>query len=198
MRREVDERRRLEEDLPQANESLERRVEERSRALTASEARLRQGQKMEAIGQLTGGIAHDFNNLLTGITGSLDLIRRRIAGGKVDEVGRFLDAASTSAQRAAALTHRLLAFSRQQSLDARPVEINALVTGMEELLHRALGERIRLRTVLAADLWPGLCDHNQLESAILNLAINGRDAMPDGGELKLTTVNVRRERAETV
>ena len=121
--------------------------------LAAAREALRQSQKMEAIGQLTGGIAHDFNNLLTGIIGSLDIIRRRMASGRLDAIPRFMDAASTSAQRAAALTHRLLAFARRQSLDIRPNDVNQLVASMEDLLHRTLGEHIELECSLSADLW---------------------------------------------
>ncbi|CAN5470961.1 hypothetical protein BH10PSE17_BH10PSE17_02110 [soil metagenome] len=153
------------------------------------EERLRQSQKMEAIGQLTGGIAHDFNNLLTGITGSLDLIRLRLRAGRTDGLDRFMTAASTSAQRAAALTHRLLAFSLRQSLDTRPADVNQLVAGMEDLIRRTIGERVEFRTVLRAELWAALADANQLENAILNLAINARDAMPDGGALTIETSN---------
>jgi PAS domain S-box-containing protein len=161
----------------------------REAALQKAEEQLRQSQKMEALGQLTGGIAHDFNNLLTGIIGSLDIVKRRLASGRPGDVARFMDAASTSAQRAAALTHRLLAFARRQSLDTKPSDINRLVHGMEELLHRTLGEHVELQTMLAADLWPALTDDNQLENAILNLAINARDAMPDGGRLTIETAN---------
>ena len=157
------------------------------------EEQLRQAQKMESLGQLTGGIAHDFNNLLTGITGSLDLIKRRIANGRMDGIERFMDAAMASAQRAAALTHRLLAFARRQSLDTKPTDANALVAGLADLLQRTLGENVRLRTELAEKLWPGLSDSNQLETALVNLAINARDAMPNGGELVITTANVTRE-----
>ena len=146
---------------------------------------------MEAIGQLTGGIAHDFNNLLTGIIGSLDIVRRRMAASRLDEIPRFMDAASTSALKAAALTHRLLAFARRQSLDTRPNDINRLVADMEDLLHRTLGEQIELRCSLAAELWTAFTDANQLESALLNLAINARDAMPDGGRLTIGTANTR-------
>src|SRR4029077_8339285 len=137
--------------------------------LSAAREALRQSQKMEAIGQLTGGIAHDFNNLLTGIIGSLDIIRRRMASGRLDAIPRFMDAASTSAQRAAALTHRLLAFARRQSLDIRPNDVNRLVASMEDLLHRTLGEHIELECSLSADLWTAFTDANQLESALLNL-----------------------------
>jgi PAS domain S-box-containing protein len=159
--------------------------------LAATRETLRQTQKIEAIGQLTGGIAHDFNNLLTGIIGSLDIVRRRMAADRLDEIPRFMDAASASALKAAALTHRLLAFARRQSLDARPNDINRLVTDMEDLLHRTLGEQIELRCSLAADLWIALTDANQLESALLNLAINARDAMPNGGRLTIRTANTR-------
>ncbi len=156
----------------------------------AVENALRQSQKMEAVGQLTGGIAHDFNNLLQGITGSLNLVQKRIAQGKPQEIERFIDGAMSSAKRAAALTHRLLAFSRRQPLDPKPVDANPLVASMEDLLHRTLGERIHLQMVLAGNLLRTRCDPNQLESAILNLAINSRDAMPDGGTLTIETANV--------
>jgi signal transduction histidine kinase len=128
---------------------------------------------------------------LTGIIGSLDIVRRRMAAERQDEIPRFMDAASASALKAAALTHRLLAFARRQSLDARPNDINRLVTDMEDLLHRTLGEQIELRCSLAADLWVALTDANQLESALLNLAINARDAMSNGGRLTIRTANTR-------
>jgi PAS domain S-box-containing protein len=165
--------------------------------LAAAQEALRQSQKMEAIGHLTGGIAHDFNNLLTGIIGSLDLVRRRMATDRPGDIPRFMDAASTSALRAAALTHRLLAFARRQSLDPRPNDINRLVASMEDLLHRTLGEQIELQSTLAADLWTAFADANQLESALLNLAINARDAMPDGGRLTIETANAELDTAYT-
>ena len=155
------------------------------------EEALRQSQKMEAVGQLTGGIAHDFNNLLQGITGSLDIMQTRIARGRLDDLPKWLEGARGSAERAAALTHRLLAFSRRQPLDPRPVKANPLISSMEDLLQRTLGENVALRLDLAEDLWLTRCDPNQLESAILNLAINARDAMPDGGNLTIRTANVR-------
>ncbi len=155
----------------------------------AIEERLRQSQKMEAVGQLTGGIAHDFNNMLTGVIGSLDMMRRDIASERYDRVDRYMDAATTSAQRAAGLTQRLLAFSRRQSLDVRSVDVGQLVTGMEELLRRTLGESAGLEVRLHADPWPARTDANQLESALLNLAINARDAMPDGGLLTIEAIN---------
>ena len=161
-----------------------------------AEEQLRQAQKMEAVGQLTGGIAHDFNNLLTGIVGSLDLMQTRISQGRVDALERYVAAALSSAHRAAALTHRLLAFARRQPLEQKPVDVNALVTGMEDMLRRALPEQVRLEIVAAEGLWPTLCDPHQLENAVLNLAINARDAMPDGGRLLIETCNVRLDPAE--
>jgi PAS domain S-box-containing protein len=155
----------------------------------SAEDALRQAQKMEAVGQLTGGIAHDFNNLLQGVTGSLELIQHRLDQGRIDDIDRFLKGAATSANRAAALTHRLLAFSRRQPLDPRPVRANPLVSSMEDMLRRTLGEAIDLELVLAGGLWLTRCDPNQLESAILNLAINARDAMPGGGKLIIETSN---------
>lgn len=168
---------------------------EAAAALADAEAALRQSQKMEAVGQLTGGIAHDFNNLLQGITGSLEIVQRRVAQGRLDELDRFITGASTAANRAAALTHRLLAFSRRQPLDPKPIRANALVASMEDLLRRTIGERIELELVLAGGLWVTKCDPNQLESAILNLAINARDAMPDGGKLTIETCNAHLDRA---
>jgi PAS domain S-box-containing protein len=161
-----------------------------SERLKATEEALRQSQKMEAVGQLTGGIAHDFNNLLTGIVGSLDLMQTRLNQGRTENVGRYIDAAMTSANRAAALTHRLLAFARRQPLIPKSVDANALVVSLEDLLRRTIGERLDLEIVAAADLWLTICDPNQLESALLNLAINARDAMPDGGKLTIATSNI--------
>jgi PAS domain S-box-containing protein len=159
--------------------------------LSKAQDALRQAQKVEAIGQLTGGIAHDFNNLLTGIIGSLALVRRRMATNNPDDIPRLMDAASAAALRAAALTHRLLAFGRRQSLDTRPNDVNRIVTGIEDLLRRTMGERIDLVCKLSGDLWTASTDANQLESALLNLAINARDAMPDGGHLTIETANVQ-------
>jgi PAS domain S-box-containing protein len=158
-------------------------------ALAAAEDALRQAQKMEAIGQLTGGIAHDFNNLLTGILGSLEMMQRKAAQGRTADVERYAAAATSSANRAAALTQRLLAFSRRQSLDPKPVDANELVGGMEDMLRRSIGETIELEIVASGGLWRTRCDPNQLENAILNLAINARDAMPDGGRLTIETGN---------
>ena len=182
------------ETTDRLNHTLEVRVIERTAALEAemasrtnAEAALRQSQKMEAVGQLTGGIAHDFNNMLTGVIGGLDIIKRRIAAGKIDDLDRFMDAASTSAQRAAGLTARLLAFSRRQSLDAKALDVNALVVSLEELLRRTIPENIALRIVAPNTIAGAVADANQLESAILNLAINARDAMPEGGQLTVET-----------
>ena len=157
--------------------------------LRAVEDRLRQSQKMEAVGQLTGGIAHDFNNMLTGVIGSLEMLRRGLNEGRTDRVDRYIDAATTSAQRAAGLTHRLLAFSRRQSLDVRTVDVNKVIIGMEDLLRRTLGESVGLELRLSATGWNAVTDANQLESALLNLAINARDAMPDGGMLTIESKN---------
>jgi hypothetical protein len=159
--------------------------------LKATEEALRQSQKMEAVGQLTGGIAHDFNNLLTGIVGSLDLMHVRLSQGRTDNLARYIEAAMTSANRAAALTHRLLAFARRQPLVPKPVDANQLVISLEDLLRRTIGETIDMEVVAGDRLWPTLCDPNQLESALLNLAINARDAMPIGGRLTIATSNAR-------
>ena len=153
--------------------------------------KLRQSQKMEAVGQLTGGIAHDFNNLLAGILGSLELTQTRLAQGRFGEVDRYIGAAVTSANRAASLTHRLLAFSRRQTLDPKTVDVNRLTTSMEDLIRRTVGPAIHVETVISGGLWKTLCDTNQLENALLNLAINARDAMPEGGRLTIEAANVR-------
>ncbi|HYZ63274.1 MAG TPA: PAS domain S-box protein [Acetobacteraceae bacterium] len=157
--------------------------------LEQSRALLAQSQKMDAVGQLTGGIAHDFNNMLTGITGSLELMRARIAQGRLDGIEELITAAQSSANRAASLTHRLLAFSRRQTLDPKPIEPNQLIADMLDLIQRSIGEDIQVETQLAPELWPTLCDANQLESALLNLCINARDAMPRGGRLRIQTAN---------
>ncbi|WP_370654469.1 ATP-binding protein [Pseudomonas sp.] len=170
-------------------ETLEQQVEERTAQLRHNEEALRQSQKMEAVGQLTGGIAHDFNNMLTGIIGSLELLRRRLARGRTDDLDGLIDLGVTSANRAAGLTHRLLAFSRRQSLDSKPVYMNTLVVSMGELLQRSINESIQLDMQLSEDLWVAEADPNQLESALLNLVLNARDAMPEGGKLVVNTSN---------
>ncbi|MEN3975521.1 PAS domain-containing protein [Emcibacter sp. SYSU 3D8] len=162
---------------------------EQAEALRLAEEQLRQAQKMEAVGQLTGGLAHDFNNLLTGISGSLELLQTRVAQGRYKEIERYVAAAQGSAKRAAALTHRLLAFSRRQTLDPRPVNVNRLITGMEDLVRRTVGPEITVEVVCAGGLWTTFADTNQLENALLNLCINARDAMPQGGRLTIETAN---------
>ncbi|MBA1279006.1 PAS domain S-box protein [Pseudomonas stutzeri] len=190
-----------EEALRELNDNLERRVAERTRELAEinhllhlemgererAEETLRHAQKMEAIGQLTGGLAHDFNNMLTGVLGGLDLIQRRIASGRVNDLGRYVDAATSSANRAAALTHRLLAFARRQSLDPQPVDVNQLVLSMEDMLRRTMAEHIQFETHLQPEPWLAYTDAHQLENALLNLVINARDAMSDGGRLTIQT-----------
>jgi PAS domain S-box-containing protein len=175
--------------LADLHQTLEQRVEERTAQLLKAEEALRQSQKMEAIGQLTGGIAHDFNNLLQGISGALHVIRKRIAAGRIGDLERFISGAIESADRAASLTHRLLAFARQQPIDPRPLHANDLIASIEELVRRSIGESVRLEFTPAEGLWLVRCDANQLENAILNLAINARDAMPDGGRLHIATSN---------
>lgn len=170
-------------DLALANQSLHEQIEQREQA----EEALRQAQKMEAIGQLTGGVAHDFNNLLQVILGNLERLRRRVEGQA--DVHRLIDAALRGAERAATLTQRLLAFSRRQPLAPKPIEVNKLVTGMSDLLARTLGENIRVDTLLASGLWRVSADENQLESALLNLAVNARDAMEGIGTLTIETDN---------
>ena len=162
---------------------------EKAEALNLAEEQLRQAQKMEAVGQLTGGLAHDFNNMLQGITGTLELLGTRIAQGRFKDLERYIDAAQEASKRAAALTHRLLAFSRRQTLDPKPTNIHRLVIGMEELIRRAMGPAIDIEMVGTAGLWTALVDPNQLENALLNLCINARHAMPDGGRLTIETAN---------
>ncbi len=186
--RELVERRRAEAALQALNTTLEQRVVEEVAERSKAEDQLRQVQKMEAVGQLTGGIAHDFNNMLAVVIGGLNLLQRKLAKGETD-VDRFIEGAMDGARRAAALTQRLLAFSRQQPLTPEPVNANRMVAGMSELLARTLGETISVETVLAAGLWQVRADPGQLESAILNLSVNARDAMPQGGRLTIETSN---------
>jgi len=150
---------------------------------------LRQAQKMEAVGQLTGGLAHDFNNLLTGMMGNLELLQARIARGRLDDIDRFINAAQGAGRRAASLTQRLLAFSRRQTLDPKPTDVNRLILGMEDLLRRSVGGTAQIKVVGAAGLWVANIDASQLENALLNLCINARDAMPDGGRITIETAN---------
>jgi PAS domain S-box-containing protein len=193
----IDERREMEDalrhteaDLRELNATLEERVEARTHELQAAHEALRQSQKMEAVGQLTGGIAHDFNNLLAGISGSLELLSKRLREGRLNGMERYIDAAQGSAQRAAALTQRLLAFSRRQTLDPKPTDVNRLIAGMEDLIRRTVSPDIEIEVVGAGGLWPTRIDPSQLENALLNLCINARDAMvPDGGRLTIETAN---------
>ena len=168
--------------------------------------KLRQAQKLEAVGQLTGGIAHDFNNALTVILGNLDSLQRRLSNGslgKVEEglaaaLSKHINAAAHGARSAAELTHRLLAFSRQQPLEPVKLDLNRLVSGVSELLHRTLGETIKIETVLAGGLWPTFADANQVENALINLCVNARDAMPSGGKLTIETANASLDEAYAI
>ena len=201
----IDDQVRAREVLARGQEELERLVAERTgdlaRALDSlrieaaergqAEEALRQSQKMEAVGRLTGGIAHDFNNMLQGIAGSVEIARRRIREGRTADALRFLDTTRTAVDRAAALTHRLLAFARRQQLDPRPVDPDGLVAGMAELIRRTMGPGIRVELNLRDGAWNVLCDANELESALLNLCINARDAMPEGGRLTIGTSDAK-------
>ena len=180
----------------EAHQGLEQRVAARTAELAHSQDALRQSQKMEAVGQLTGGIAHDFNNLLTGITGSLELLQMRAAQGRFNEIDRYVDAAQGAAKRAAALTHRLLAFARRQTLEAKATDVNRLVQGMEDMVRRSVGPEHEVEVVTAAGLWTTMIDRNQLENALLNLCINARDAMPEGGRMTIETANLRLDARE--
>ncbi|QQP93404.1 response regulator (plasmid) [Skermanella sp. TT6] len=180
--------------IEQAAGQLERRVAEQSRDLETETAQrerveeaLRQAQKMEAVGQLTGGVAHDFNNLLQAILGNLDMLQEGLAGQ--ERLLRYVRAATQAGERAATLTRRLLAFARRQPLQPGSLSLNALVGGMQELLQRSVGEAIQVEAVLAGGLWRTWADANQVENALLNLAINARDAMPNGGRLTIETAN---------
>ncbi len=179
-------------DLADALKSLRAEANERAQA----EEALRQSQKMEAVGQLTGGIAHDFNNMLQGISGGLEIARRRIGEARAEEALRFLDMTRAAVERAAALTHRLLAFARRQQLAPRPVDPDGLVAGMAELIRRTMGPGIRVDLQLRDGAWGVMCDPNELESALLNLCINARDAMPEGGNLTIGTDDARLSAAD--
>jgi signal transduction histidine kinase/ActR/RegA family two-component response regulator len=175
-------------ELARLNQDLEQRVTDEVTSRMQAEEALRQAQKMEAIGQLTGGIAHDFNNMLASVIGGLNLTQRRLSRGDLD-VDKFIEGALESAYRAARLTQRLLQFSRQSPLEPVALDVNKLTSGMSDLLARTLGETIHVETVLSAGLWNAKADPGQLENVVLNLAVNARDAMPDGGNLTIETSN---------
>jgi PAS domain S-box-containing protein len=196
--RELGERRRVETALRELNASLEDLVRQRTEELERSAEALRQSQKMEALGQLTGGVAHDFNNLLQIIVGNLQTLSRNLAGDPPADVSRLRQAverATTGASRAAALTQRLLAFGRRQPLDPKPIDVNALVSGLSELLRRTLGEAVQIESVLSAGTWTVDADPNELENTLINLAVNARDAMPGGGRLTIETGNAALDEA---
>ena len=177
------------ENLRELNVTLESRIASTIAEREKVEDQLRQAQKMEAVGQLTGGLAHDFNNLLAGISGSLELMSTRLTQGRIKDVERYMTAAQGAARRAAALTHRLLAFSRRQTLDPKPTDVNRLVTDMQEMIQRAVGPTITCAFDQISGQWPALVDQSQLENALLNLCINARDAMPEGGRITVETAN---------
>jgi PAS domain S-box-containing protein len=182
-------RKKAEAAVQELNRTLEQKVESAVREREMAHEALRQSQKMEAVGQLTGGLAHDFNNLLTAICGSLEMLQTRISQGKYLELDRYVGAAQGAARRAAALTHRMLAFARRQTLDPKSTDVNRLVLDMEELVRRTVGPQIQIEVVAAGGLWPTQVDQNQLENALLNLCINARDAMPGGGRITIETAN---------
>ncbi|MBI6763175.1 hybrid sensor histidine kinase/response regulator [Pseudomonas syringae] len=186
-------RKKAEEAVRELNQTLEQRIEQAVFEREQIEDALRHSQKMDAVGQLTGGIAHDFNNLLAGISGSLELITKRLAQGRVGDVDRYVSVAQGAVRRAASLTHRLLAFSRRQTLSPRVTDVNGLIHDMEELIARTVGPEINIKVVAQNDLWPALIDHAQLESSLLNLCLNARDAMPNGGRIIIETANASLE-----
>jgi PAS domain S-box-containing protein len=186
-------RKQAEEAVQELNLTLEQRILQAISERENVEEALRQSQKMEAVGQLTGGIAHDFNNLLAGISGSLELMQMRLNQGRVADVERYLTVAQGAVQRAASLTHRLLAFSRRQTLAPLPTDVNALISGLEELISRTVGPAIDIQVRAGNDLWTALIDPAQLENTLLNLCINARDAMPEGGSVIIETSNERLE-----
>ncbi|KFE48099.1 hybrid sensor histidine kinase/response regulator [Pseudomonas congelans] len=186
-------RKKAEEAVRELNQTLEQRIEQAVFEREQIEDALRHSQKMDAVGQLTGGIAHDFNNLLAGISGSLELITKRLAQGRVGDVDRYVSVAQGAVRRAASLTHRLLAFSRRQTLSPRVTDVNGLIHDMEELITRTVGPEIDIKVIAQNDLWPALIDHAQLESSLLNLCLNARDAMPNGGRIVIETANASLE-----
>ncbi|SQF98240.1 sensory box histidine kinase/response regulator [Paucimonas lemoignei] len=186
-------RKQAEAAVQELNQTLEQRIREAISEREVVEEALRQSQKMEAVGQLTGGIAHDFNNLLAGISGSLELMQLRLNQGRVADIERYLTVAKGAVQRAASLTHRLLAFSRRQTLAPLPTDVNALIHGMEELIRRTVGPSIDIQVRANGELWTALIDPAQLENTLLNLCINARDAMPDGGRVVIETSNQQLE-----
>ncbi len=187
---------RAREVLARGREELEALVAARTAELMAAEETLRQSQKMEAVGQLTGGIAHDFNNMLQGIAGGLEMARLRVAEGRAEEIERYLDVALETVDRAASLTRRLLAFARRQRLEPKQVAVNGLIAGLADLISRTMGPEVRVELKLREGTGRVLCDPNELESALLNLCINARDAMPEGGRLILSTEETRLSAAE--
>ena len=193
---ELAERRRAEAELIKVNSTLEERIRERTAELERQSMAVRQLQKMEAVGQLTGGVAHDFNNLLQVIVGNLELIRRTMESD-TSRAHQAIQAALKGARSGAAMTQRLLAFARKQALDPKPANVNALIGGLSDMLHRTLGETVEIETVLAAGLWRAEVDTNELESALLNLAVNARDALPAGGKLTIETANAHVDEAYT-
>lgn len=183
------ERRHAEASLAELAASLEQQVIDRTRESEDAQEQLRQAQKMEAVGQLTGGLAHDFNNMLAGVSGGLEMIAHRLSQGRPEEIGKYLEMAQAGTKRAAALTHRLLAFSRRQTLDPKPLEIDRLVANMADFLRRSVGPAVDVEVVSQDGIWTALLDASQVENALLNLSINARDAMPDGGTVTIATEN---------
>jgi signal transduction histidine kinase len=183
------ERSRNEAALRNLNATLQNRIAAALAEQATMEETLRQSQKMEAVGQLTGGLAHDFNNLLAGISGSLEIMQSRVRQGRVNDVERYTTAAQGAVKRAAALTHRLLAFSRRQTLEPKPTDVNQLVADMQDIIQRTVGPTIAFEFVGLSGLWPTLVDHSQLENSLLNLCLNARDAMPNGGQIIVETAN---------
>ncbi|WP_268796432.1 hybrid sensor histidine kinase/response regulator [Pseudomonas huanghezhanensis] len=175
--------------LQELNQTLEQRIAQAILEREQIEEVLRHSQKMEAVGQLTGGIAHDFNNLLAGISGSLELISTRLGQGRLTDVEKYVNVAQGAVRRAASLTHRLLAFSRRQTLSPQVTDVNGLIGGMEELITRTVGSSIELKVTANSELWPALIDSAQLENSLLNLCLNSRDAMPQGGRIVIETAN---------